>query len=138
MIVRTDWGIVRGTMGDGHQAARPCRRVSREKTPMRSAARKWQAGCSTLLGVTMKNIEPPVLDQDVAARALAAYRDQPALFLTVAQAARLWQVDLGSAAEVLDTLTRSGRLRRVGTRYCNCGGELVSASGDPAATRTLN
>ena len=77
----------------------------------------------------MENIEPLSQQQDVVARALAEYRDQPMLCLTTAQAARLWQVDLASAAAVLDTLTRSGHLRRVGTQFFSCRSELVSAAG---------
>ena len=76
----------------------------------------------------MGNIEPLSQQQHVVARALAEYRDQPALCLTTAQAARLWQVDLASAAVALDALTRSGHLRRVGAQFYSCRSELVSTA----------
>jgi hypothetical protein len=66
--------------------------------------------------------------QDVAARALAEYCEQPALCLTIAQAARLWQVDVAVAAEVLDALTRSGYLCLIGTQFRKHPGELVPAA----------
>jgi hypothetical protein len=99
------------------------------KKPVWRISTKWQASCSTLLRVTMETVL--CLDkqaQDVAVRALAEYRDQPALCLTIAQAARLWQVDLAAAAEALDALTRSGHLCRVGTRFWNRGSEPASAA----------
>jgi Fic family protein len=67
--------------------------------------------------------QPP---PDLSQRVLMEFRELPTLCLTVAQAARLWQVDAATAAAALDELTRHGYLRCVGSRFCNSGSELVS------------
>ena len=73
--------------------------------------------------------QQPLVQQpppDLTHRVLMEFRELPTLCLTVAQAARLWQVDAAAAAAALDELTRHGYLRRVGSRFCNSGCELVS------------
>ena len=73
--------------------------------------------------------DPPLVRQqpsDFAQRVLMEFSELPTLCLTVAQAARLWEVDAATAAAVLDELTRHGYLQRVGSQFCNSGSELVS------------
>ena len=73
--------------------------------------------------------DPPLVRQrlsDLTQRVLMEFSELPTLCLTVAQTARLWQVDASTAAAVLDELTRHGYLRRVGSQFCNSGSELVS------------
>jgi DNA-binding MarR family transcriptional regulator len=45
-------------------------------------------------------------------RICGEYREMPGLKLTVAQAARLWQVDQSSVQQLLDGLVADGLLRR--------------------------
>jgi hypothetical protein len=61
-----------------------------------------------------------------AARVMAEYLDQPALCLTIEQAARLCQLDPTSASAALDELARSGYLRRVGTRFYFNASEVMA------------
>jgi DNA-binding IclR family transcriptional regulator len=65
-------------------------------------------------------------EQSDADRLMAEFREQPTLCLTLAQAARLCQLDAASAAEALDELTRKGYLRRVGAQSYSCETVLVA------------
>jgi hypothetical protein len=63
----------------------------------------------------------PQLDPDLLVRAQGEYIEMPGLHLTLAQAARLWNVDRGEAARVLETLVGLAFLRRVGDGYVRAG-----------------
>ena len=55
--------------------------------------------------------------EDAAAtlhRIRGEFREMPGLKLTIAQAARLWQLDPASSREFLDALVMDGMLRRKG------------------------
>jgi hypothetical protein len=53
----------------------------------------------------------------------AEYGEMPGLVLTVQQAARLWTAEPIACVQALESLVRSGFLRRVGTTYmrADCG-----------------
>jgi hypothetical protein len=55
-------------------------------------------------------------------RARAEFNEMPGLRLTVAQAARLWALDPGTAAAMLAALVGTGFLMKHGERYSRAGG----------------
>jgi hypothetical protein len=56
-------------------------------------------------------------DHNLLARVYGEYIEMPGLQLTVAQAARLWSVQLNTSARVLNRLVETAFLRRSGDRY---------------------
>ena len=60
---------------------------------------------------------------DLAALMRAEYGEMPGLVLTARQAVRLWTAEPVACAQALESLVRSGFLRRVGTTYmrADCG-----------------
>jgi DNA-binding IclR family transcriptional regulator len=61
---------------------------------------------------------PEKVQDDLALRARAEFREMPGMCLTTAQAARLWQLSPARAEELLSELVQSGFLvRRDGQRY---------------------
>jgi hypothetical protein len=60
--------------------------------------------------------------RDLSALIRTEYLEMPGLCLTLAQAARLWNVDTTSCQAVLDSLTREGFLRRSKGLYVIAGG----------------
>jgi hypothetical protein len=63
----------------------------------------------------------PYVDPDLLVRARGEYIEMPGLQLTLAQAARLWNVDREEAAQVLETLVDLAFLRRAGNGYVRAG-----------------
>jgi hypothetical protein len=57
------------------------------------------------------------IEPEIARRIEADYREMPGLSLTLPQAARLWQIDVGRCARALDQLVHLGILREVGGQY---------------------
>ena len=62
-------------------------------------------------------------DLELLVRIHSEYLEMPGLQLTLAQAARLWNVDPVRTAQVLETLIDASFLRRAGNRYvrADCG-----------------
>jgi hypothetical protein len=60
---------------------------------------------------------------DLTALMRAEYGEMPGLVLTIPQAARLWTAEPVVCVQALESLVRSGFLRRVGTTYmrADCG-----------------
>jgi hypothetical protein len=60
---------------------------------------------------------------DLAALMRAEYSEMPGLVLTTPQAARLWTAEPIACAQALESLVKSGFLRRVGGTYmrADCG-----------------
>lgn len=54
-------------------------------------------------------------------RARAEFNEMPGLRLTVAQAARLWSLDMGTSATMLTALVGTGFLMKHGERYSRAG-----------------
>ena len=57
------------------------------------------------------------VDVDLLICVYGEYMEMPGLQLTLAQAARLWNVDRTQAAETLESLVEAAFLRRVGDAY---------------------
>ena len=76
---------------------------------------------------------PPLVQRqppDLVDAVLREYGELPTLCLTVAQAARLWQVDTAHAEGTLEQLVRKGCLRRTGTCYVREGSPQRSSTSD--------
>jgi DNA-binding IclR family transcriptional regulator len=65
------------------------------------------------------------VDRELGARMLAEFQEMPGLCLTLAQAARFWNVDSAQCLALLQQLVASGALRRTSD------GRYVSASASP-------
>ena len=63
----------------------------------------------------------PPFTPDLVALIRAEYLEMPGLCLTVAQAARLWNVGRDECVKTLDTLTRTGFLYRSKDQYLRTG-----------------
>jgi len=57
------------------------------------------------------------IDPSVRALIRAEYREMPGMCLTVAQAARLFNIDPGACARALETLVADGTLRTNGREF---------------------
>ena len=57
------------------------------------------------------------VDLDLMARVYSEYLEMPGLQLTLAQASRLWNIQLATSAHVLERLVDASFLRRSGDRY---------------------
>jgi hypothetical protein len=57
------------------------------------------------------------VDVDLLIRVYGEYMEMPGLQLTLAQAARLWNVDRTQAAEALESLVEAAFLRQIGDAY---------------------
>jgi len=57
------------------------------------------------------------IDINLLARVYAEYLEMPGLQLTLAQASRLWNMQLTTSAHLLDQLVDASFLRRSGDRY---------------------
>ncbi len=55
------------------------------------------------------------------------FREMPGLQLTLAQACRLWNLDLATAAAALESLVNGGFLRRSGASYLRGGSGRLCA-----------
>jgi DNA-binding IclR family transcriptional regulator len=55
--------------------------------------------------------------ESLMARARSEYFEMPGLRLTLAQACRLWQVDVSTCEMLLDRLVRAGFLRKTDKGY---------------------
>jgi len=67
-------------------------------------------------GLMPQDNEARVID-GLLVRVYGEYLEMPGLQLTLAQASRLWNVQLAMSAEVLDCLVEASFLRRSGDRY---------------------
>ena len=56
-------------------------------------------------------------DVNLLARVYGEYMEMPGLQLTLAQASRLWNMQLATSAHVLERLVSASFLRRAGDRY---------------------
>ena len=63
----------------------------------------------------------PPFTHDLNAMVRAEYLEMPGLCLTVAQAARLWNVGREECLQTLDALTRAGFLYRSRDQYLRAG-----------------
>jgi hypothetical protein len=63
----------------------------------------------------------PPFTHDLNAMVRAEYLEMPGLCLTVAQAARLWNVGRDECLQTLDALTRAGFLYRSRDQYLRAG-----------------
>jgi hypothetical protein len=70
---------------------------------------------------TMAPPVPTPRHVDLGAMIKAEYLEMPGLCLTLAQAAKLWNVDTNQCREILETLTRTGLLYRSGDMYLKVG-----------------
>jgi hypothetical protein len=63
------------------------------------------------------------IDVNLLARVYGEYMEMPGLQLTLAQASRLWNMQLTTSADVLNRLVDASFLRRAGDRYvrADCG-----------------
>lgn len=61
-------------------------------------------------------------DQDLYHRVCAEFTEMPGLALTLAQASRLFQLDVSRCERVLDALVRRGDLTRRGSMFRRPGG----------------
>ena len=61
--------------------------------------------------------DSPRVEVDLLAHVYNEYMEMPGLQLTLAQAARLWNVDRAQVAEILETLVDAAFLRRVRDTY---------------------
>ena len=61
--------------------------------------------------------ECPPIDVDLLARVYGEYCEMPGLQLTLAQAARLWNLERAQAAQILEALVDATFLRRVRDVY---------------------
>jgi hypothetical protein len=57
------------------------------------------------------------VDLNLMARVYGEYLEMPGLQLTLAQASRLWNIQLATSAHVLERLVDASFLRRSGDRY---------------------
>jgi Fic family protein len=57
------------------------------------------------------------IDVTLLARVCGEYIEMPGLQLTLAQASRLWNVELATSARLLDRLVATSFLRRTGNHY---------------------
>ena len=57
------------------------------------------------------------VDLNLIARVYGEYLEMPGLQLTLAQASRLWNIQLATSAHVLERLVDASFLRRSGDRY---------------------
>jgi hypothetical protein len=57
------------------------------------------------------------VDPNLVARVYGEYLEMPGLQLTLAQASRLWNIQLATSAHVLERLVDASFLRRSGDRY---------------------
>jgi hypothetical protein len=64
---------------------------------------------------------PTNLPADLGTAIRAEYCEMPGLCLTLAQAARLWNVDADQCQHTLEILVRKGFLRRWGDLYVKAG-----------------
>jgi hypothetical protein len=77
-------------------------------------------------GLMPQDNEDRVID-GLLARVYREYLEMPGLQLTLAQASRLWNVQLAMSAEVLDCLVQASFLRRCGDRYVRADSGRLSA-----------
>jgi hypothetical protein len=73
-----------------------------------------------------KNDENAV-DINLMARVYGEYMEMPGLQLTLAQASRLWNMQLATSAHVLERLVDASFLRRAGDRYVRADCWRISA-----------
>ena len=62
------------------------------------------------------------IDVNLFARVYGEYIEMPGLRLTLAQASRLWNLNLATSARVLNRLVEVSLLRRAGDRYVRAEG----------------
>ena len=65
----------------------------------------------------MKVIQETAIDVSLLARVHGEFVEMPGVCLTVAQGARLWNIDRETCAQVLETLVDASFLRRVSDCY---------------------
>lgn len=70
----------------------------------------------------MTSVVAAISGAELCDRIRREYREMPGLCLTVAQAARLWQVERDLCVEVLEALACERVLRRLGDRYVSAEG----------------
>lgn len=70
----------------------------------------------------MTSVCPLDCAADLRSLIRAEYREMPGLSLTLPQAVRLWTAEPAACAEALNTLVRSGFLRRVGGTFVRADG----------------
>jgi len=70
-------------------------------------------------------------DAELLRRIEAEFREMPGMILTLAQAARLFSLDLPECERVLQTLVKGGQLRI-------CGGSFVLAGDGPFRSYFVN
>ena len=71
----------------------------------------------------MKTTHDYDIDAKLLARVHCEYADMPGLQLTLAQGARLWNIDRDTCAQVLETLVEASYLRKIDGCYvrADCG-----------------
>jgi hypothetical protein len=66
-------------------------------------------------------VDVALLDADTELRVMAEFHEMPDLVVTVAQASRLFAVDLAHCGRILDTLVRKGILSTDGRLFARAG-----------------
>ena len=67
------------------------------------------------------------IDVNLLARVYGEYMEMPGLQLTLAQASRLWNMQLTTSAHVLNRLVDASFLRRAGDRYVRADSGRICA-----------
>ena len=67
------------------------------------------------------------IDVNLLARVYGEYMEMPGLQLTLAQASRLWNLQLTTSAHVLNRLVDASFLRRAGDRYVRADSGRICA-----------